>query len=62
VVNLGPTDGRLNLRAPDSEEEDDLDSGWDFSGFHDPSAMRDLMTACDYCLSGLRAPRGGVNR
>jgi hypothetical protein len=35
-----------------SEEEDDLDSGWDFSGLRDPSAMRDFMTACDYCLSG----------
>jgi hypothetical protein len=37
---------------PGSEEEDDSDSGWDFSGLHDPSAMRDFMTACDYCLSG----------
>jgi hypothetical protein len=35
-----------------SEEEDEPDSGWDFSGLRDPSAMRDLMTACDYCLSG----------
>jgi hypothetical protein len=35
-----------------SEEEDDPDSGWDFSGLRDPSAMRDFMTACDYCLSG----------
>jgi hypothetical protein len=35
-----------------SEEEDDPDFGWDFSGLHDPSAMRDFMTACDYCLSG----------
>jgi hypothetical protein len=35
-----------------SEEEDGPDSGWDFSGLHDPSAMRDFMTACDYCLSG----------
>jgi hypothetical protein len=34
-----------------SEEEDGPDSGWDFSGLRDPSAMRDLMTACDYCLS-----------
>jgi hypothetical protein len=34
-----------------SEEEDGPDSGWDFSGLYDPSAMRDLMTACDYCLS-----------
>jgi hypothetical protein len=36
---------------PGSEEEDGPDSGWDFSGLRDPSAMRDLMTACDYCLS-----------
>jgi hypothetical protein len=36
---------------PGSKEEDGPDSGWDFSGLHDPSAMRDLMTACDYCLS-----------
>jgi hypothetical protein len=36
---------------PSSKEEDDPDSGWDFSGLHDPSAVRDFMTACDYCLS-----------
>jgi hypothetical protein len=35
-----------------SEEEDDSDFGWDFSGLSDPSAMRDFMFACDYCLSG----------
>jgi hypothetical protein len=34
------------------EEEDDLDFGWDFSGLSDPSAMRNFMSACDYCLSG----------
>jgi hypothetical protein len=34
-----------------SEEDDELDSGWDFSRLGDPSAMRDFMTACDYCLS-----------
>jgi hypothetical protein len=51
VVNLGPTDGRLDLRAMGSEEDDEPDSGWDFSGLGDPSAMRDFMTACDYCLS-----------
>jgi hypothetical protein len=33
-------------------EEDDSDFGWDFSGLRDPSAMRDFMSACDYCLSG----------
>jgi hypothetical protein len=32
---------------PGSEEDDDPDSGWDFSGLHAPSAMRDFMTACD---------------
>jgi hypothetical protein len=35
-----------------SEEDDDPDFGWDFSGLCDPSAMRDFMSACDYCLSG----------
>jgi hypothetical protein len=35
-----------------SEEDDDPDFGWDFSRLHDPSAMRDFMSACDYCLSG----------
>jgi hypothetical protein len=34
-----------------SEEYDEPDSGWDFSGLGDPSAMRDFMTACDYCIS-----------
>jgi hypothetical protein len=50
VVNLGPTDGRLDLRAPGSEEDDEPDSGWDFSRLGNPSAMRGFMTACDYCL------------
>jgi hypothetical protein len=35
-----------------SKEDDDPDSGWDFSGLRDPNAMRDFMSACDYCLSG----------
>jgi hypothetical protein len=35
-----------------SVEDDDSDFGWDFSGLRDPSAMRDFMSACDYCLSG----------
>jgi hypothetical protein len=35
---------------PGSEEDDEPDSGWGFSGLGDPSAMRDFMTACDYCL------------
>jgi hypothetical protein len=39
-------------RPAGSEEEDDPDFGWDFSGLSDPSAMRDFMSACDYCLSG----------
>jgi hypothetical protein len=34
-----------------SEEDDEPDSGWDFSGLDNPSAMRDFMIACDYCLS-----------
>jgi hypothetical protein len=34
-----------------SEEDDEPDLCWDFSGLGDPSAMRDFMTACDYCLS-----------
>jgi hypothetical protein len=36
---------------PGSEEDDEPDYGWDFSGLENPSAMRDFMTACDYCLS-----------
>jgi hypothetical protein len=36
---------------PGSEEDDEPDSGWDFSGLGNPSAMRDFMTTCDYCLS-----------
>jgi hypothetical protein len=35
-----------------SEGEDDPNFSWDFSGLRDPSAMRDFMSACDYCLSG----------
>jgi hypothetical protein len=34
-----------------SEEGDEPDFCWDFSGLGNPSAMRDFMTACDYCLS-----------
>jgi hypothetical protein len=34
-----------------SEEDDEPDSGWDFSGLDNPSAMRDFMAVCDYCLS-----------
>jgi hypothetical protein len=39
-------------RPAGSNEEDDPDFGWDFSRLRDPSAMRDFMSACDYCLSG----------
>jgi hypothetical protein len=38
-------------RPPSSEEDDEPDSGWDFSGLGNPNSMRDFMTACDYCLS-----------
>jgi hypothetical protein len=34
-----------------SEEDDEPNLCWDFSGLGNPSAMRDFMTACDYCLS-----------
>jgi hypothetical protein len=34
-----------------SEEDDGPDFCWDFSELGNPSAMRDFMTACDYCLS-----------
>jgi hypothetical protein len=35
-----------------SEEEDDPDFAWGFSGLSDPSAMQDFTLACDHCLSG----------
>jgi hypothetical protein len=35
-----------------SEEEDDPDFSWDFSGLDDLGAMWDFMSACDHCLSG----------
>jgi hypothetical protein len=41
----------LTYGPPGSEEDDEPDYGWDFSGLGNPSAMRDFMTACDYCLS-----------
>jgi hypothetical protein len=34
-----------------SEEDGEPDLCWDFSGLGNPSAMRDFMTTCDYCLS-----------
>jgi hypothetical protein len=33
-----------------SEEDDEPDFCWDFSGLGNPSAMQDFMIACDYCL------------
>jgi hypothetical protein len=41
----------LTYGPPGSEEDDEPDSGWDFSGLGNLSAMRDFMAACDYCLS-----------
>jgi hypothetical protein len=38
-------------RPSGSEEDDEPDSGWDFSGLDNPSVMQDFMTACDYYLS-----------
>jgi hypothetical protein len=34
-----------------SEEDGEPDLCWDFSGLGNPSAVRDFMTTCDYCLS-----------
>jgi hypothetical protein len=42
----------VSTYGPSGSEEDDKPSiCWDFSGLGNPSAMRDFMTACDYCLS-----------
>jgi hypothetical protein len=42
----------VSIYGPSGSEEDDEPSFcWDFSGLGNPSAMRDFMTACDYCLS-----------
>jgi hypothetical protein len=42
----------VSTNGPSGSEEDDVpDFCWDFSGLGNPSAMRDFMTACDYCLS-----------
>lgn len=35
----------------DSEEEDDMDPGLDFSRLHDPDSMRHFLSVCDYYLS-----------
>jgi hypothetical protein len=41
----------LTYGPPGSEEDNEPDCGWYFSGLRAPSAMQDFMTACDYCLS-----------
>jgi hypothetical protein len=41
----------LTYEPSGSEEDDEPDFSWDFSRLGNPSAMRDFMTACDYCLS-----------
>jgi hypothetical protein len=42
----------VSTYGPSGSEEDNVpDFCWDFSGLGNPSAMRDFMTACDYCLS-----------
>jgi hypothetical protein len=42
----------VSTYGPSGSEEDDVpDFYWDFSRLGNPSAMRDFMTACDYCLS-----------
>jgi hypothetical protein len=42
----------VSTYGPSRSEEDDVpDFCWDFSGLGNPSAMRDFMTACDYCHS-----------
>jgi hypothetical protein len=42
----------VSTYGPSGSEEDDNPSiCWDFSGLSSPSAMRDFMTACDYCFS-----------
>jgi hypothetical protein len=42
----------VSTYGPSGSEEDDApDFCWDFSRLGNPSAMRDFMTACDYCLS-----------
>jgi hypothetical protein len=63
-VEASPNPPRYGMRSPwdrltadstygplDSEENDEPDFCWDFSGLGNPSATRDFMTACDYCLS-----------
>ena len=64
LIEASATPLRFRMRSPwdrltdvstygpsGSEEDDDPSIGWDFSGLGNPSAVRDFMTACDYCLS-----------
>jgi hypothetical protein len=51
VVNLGPTDDRLDLWAPGFRGRRRTQLWLGFLGLRAPSALRDFMTACDYCLS-----------
>jgi hypothetical protein len=63
-IEVGPNPLGYRVRSPwdrltdastygpsGSEEDGEPDLCWDFSGLGNPSAMRDFMTACDYCLS-----------
>jgi hypothetical protein len=50
VVNLDRLTAVSTYGPLGSEEDDEPDYGWDFFGLDNPSAMRDFMTACDYCL------------
>jgi hypothetical protein len=53
-ISLSPWDRLTDVSTygPSGSEEDDVpDFCWDFSGLGNPSAMRDFMAACDYCLS-----------
>jgi hypothetical protein len=64
LVEASPNPLEIRMRSPwdrltdvstygpsGSEEDDEPSICWDFSGLGNPSAMRDFMTACDYCLS-----------
>jgi hypothetical protein len=64
LIEASPNPLRYRMRSPwdrlmaistygpsGSEEDDEPDFCWDFSGLGNPSAMRDFMTACDCCLS-----------
>jgi hypothetical protein len=64
LMETSPNPLRYHVRSPwdrltadstyepsGSEEDGEPDLCWDFSGLGNPSAVRDFMTACDYCLS-----------